>query len=143
MHTYDGVASHGHCLSFVRLAWASNDDKPTSPPEAQTYVHSDDKHLTQRALTQVASDQRAYYKSDLAEASELIMKRLVHYGKGRDGGEHVFDYRSVPGHRRGVLPLGLGKLASWRATVRRNHIVRSEVGWRNIGALGTEWVIAR
>jgi len=61
------------------------------PPGAQTHVHSDDKHLTQRALKQVASDQQAHYKSDLAEASGLIMKWFAHYGKGLDGGEHVFD----------------------------------------------------
>jgi len=49
---------------------------PLSPPEAQTHVHSEDKHPTQWALTQVASDRRAHDRSDLAEASELIMKRL-------------------------------------------------------------------
>jgi len=55
------------------------------------------------------------------------MKRLVHYGKGLDCGEHVFDHRSVPGHRSVVLPLSLGELASWWAVVR-GHPIRSEVG---------------
>jgi len=70
------------------------------------------------------------------------MKRLVHNGKGLDGGKHVFDHRSVPGHRRVVLLLGLGELASWWEAVRGNPIIRSEVGRRNIRASGTEWVIA-
>jgi len=113
-----------------------------SPLEAQTHTHSDDKRLAQRVHTQVASDQRAHNESDLAEASELIMKRLVHYGKGLDGGEHIFDYRSVPGHRRVVLPLGLGELATWGTVIRGNPIIRSEVGRSNIRTLKTEWVIA-
>jgi len=119
----------------------ANIPSPTIPPEAQTHVHSDDKHLTQRARTQVASDQRAHYKSDLAEASELMMKRLAHYGKGLDGGEHVFDYRSVPGHCRVVLLLDPGELAFWGAAVRGNPIIRSEVGRRNIRAIEAEWII--
>jgi len=70
------------------------------------------------------------------------MKRLVHYGKGLDGGEHIFDDRSVPGHCRVMLPLSLGELASWGRRYGGNHIIRSKVGWRNIRAIEIEWVIA-